>query len=311
MTKYKLGKFVPIIMGLLALLLVLAVPVQAAGETVSIPDATVGSGQIVNLSIYITNVTDLGSATIWLSYDKDVVTVDSVADGDMGTVTAAIFNDDGVTKMTCQKADGMSGDFVFVQVVLRAATTLVDLTSPLDLDVKEFIDTSFNPIVPTVTDGVFTVEAPVAPIIAFSPTSLSFSAIESGANPADKTLEIWNSGAGTLNWGVSDNAGWLSLSPTSDSSTGEHDDVTVSVDIGGMSAGDYSATITIAAAGAINTPQTASVSLHIGSAGPVPPVGGTAHPISKVAIVALWIAVGAAIIVGTSLLVRRRRRAMR
>jgi hypothetical protein len=43
----------------------------------------------------------------------------------------------------------------------------------------------------------------------------------------------------------------------------------------------------------------------------VPPVGGTAHPISKVAIVALWIAVGAAIIVGISLLVRRRRRATR
>ena len=42
-----------------------------------------------------------------------------------------------------------------------------------------------------------------------------------------------------------------------------------------------------------------------------PPVGGTAYPISKVAILALWIAVGAAIIVGTSLLLRRHRSAMR
>jgi hypothetical protein len=45
--------------------------------------------------------------------------------------------------------------------------------------------------------------------------------------------------------------------------------------------------------------------------GVTPPVGGTAHPISKVAIVAPWIALGAAIIVGTSVLVRRRRSATR
>jgi hypothetical protein len=42
-----------------------------------------------------------------------------------------------------------------------------------------------------------------------------------------------------------------------------------------------------------------------------PPVGGTAYPISKVAILALWIGVGAAIVAGTSLLVRRRRSATR
>jgi len=37
------------------------------------------------------------------------------------------------------------------------------------------------------------------------------------------------------------------------------------------------------------------------------PVGGTAHPISRLPIVALWIAIGAAIIAGASLLMRRRR----
>jgi len=61
-------------------------------------------------------------------------------------------------------------------------------------------------------------------------------------------------------------------------------------------------------AGAIST-TTVGTSVHL--TGLVPPVGGTAHPISKVAIVALWIALGAAIIVGTSLLVRRRRRAIK
>jgi len=107
------------------------------------------------------------------------------------------------------------------------------------------------------------VPIPAEPTIAFTPSSLSFSAIQGGTNPANQTLEIWNSGAGTLNWGVSDSAAWLSLAPTSGSSAGEHDEVTASVDIAGMSAGVYSATITIAAAGAINTPRTLAVSLTI------------------------------------------------
>jgi len=107
------------------------------------------------------------------------------------------------------------------------------------------------------------VPIPAEPTIAFTPSSLSFSAIQGGTNPANQTLEIWNSGAGTLNWGVSDSAAWLSLAPTSGSSAGEHDEVTASVDIAGMSAGVYSATITIAAAGAINTPGTLAVSLTI------------------------------------------------
>jgi len=38
-----------------------------------------------------------------------------------------------------------------------------------------------------------------------------------------------------------------------------------------------------------------------------PPVGGTAHPISRLPIVALWIAIGAAIVAGAGLLMRRRR----
>ena len=104
---------------------------------------------------------------------------------------------------------------------------------------------------------------PSEPTIGFSPPSFSFSAIEGGANPADKTLEVWNSGAGTLDWSVSDDADWLSLSPPGGSSTGEHDAVSVSVNTSGRSAGHYDATITISAPGAGNTPQRVSVSLQI------------------------------------------------
>jgi len=106
------------------------------------------------------------------------------------------------------------------------------------------------------------------PEISFNPESFTFSAVEGGSAPANRTLEMWNSGGGMLNWSLSDDAAWLSENPTSGSSTGEHDAATVSVDITGMSAGDYSASITITAPGAINSPRTVPVSLHIGPAGP-------------------------------------------
>jgi len=96
--------------------------------------------------------------------------------------------------------------------------------------------------------------------IGYSPTSFIFEAEEGGANPDDQTLDISNSGAGTLDWSVSDDATWLSLSPTSGIDTGT---VTLSVDISGMSAGEYDADITITASGATNTPVTVPVHLTI------------------------------------------------
>gem|GEM_PF-1616015 len=109
---------------------------------------------------------------------------------------------------------------------------------------------------------------PLIQTIAYSPTSFSFSAFEGDPNPPDKTLSIWNSGQGTLAWNVSDDVDWLTLSPTSGTSTGETDSVTLSVDISGKSAGIYNATITVTAPGAANTPQTVAVTLTINAISP-------------------------------------------
>jgi hypothetical protein len=104
---------------------------------------------------------------------------------------------------------------------------------------------------------------PPSSTIGFSPSSLSFSADEGGANPASQTLTIWNSGEGTLSWWLSDSATWLTLSPTSGASAGETDSITAMVDIYGMDAGNYAATITISAPEAANDPQTMAVNLAI------------------------------------------------
>ena len=105
--------------------------------------------------------------------------------------------------------------------------------------------------------------SPLSPTISASPSSFDFSAEQGVANPSNQTLEIQNSGAGTLAWSVTDDADWLTLSPANATSTGETNQITISVNIAGLSTGDYSATITISAPQASNSPQEVPVSLTI------------------------------------------------
>jgi subtilisin-like proprotein convertase family protein len=117
---------------------------------------------------------------------------------------------------------------------------------------------------------------PVAwPTIEYSPLSLYFSAKEgtdpSATNPSSQTLNIRNSSRGTLNWYLTGGAPWLILSPTSGSSTGEVDSVTVRVDTfydlsdpeSDLPTGSYAATIYINDPEALNSPQTVTVYLNI------------------------------------------------
>ena len=125
------------------------------------------------------------------------------------------------------------------------------------------------------------VSAPDEWSIAFSPSSISYSALQGGAPPSPQTLEIWREGVGTLEWSVAESAGWLSVSPASGSSTGEHDPVTVTVDPDGLPNGEYDTTITITAPGATNSPQSVPVGLTVTNAdtfvaaGPGPAYGNT------------------------------------
>jgi hypothetical protein len=112
-------------------------------------------------------------------------------------------------------------------------------------------------------ETLLTIVSASPPAITFSPENFNFAAAEGGSDPADQTLGICNSGDGTLNWNVIDDAGWLSLNPTSGSSTCGTDNIALSVDTAGLSASTYTATITITAPGAANSPQTVPVTLTV------------------------------------------------
>ncbi len=105
------------------------------------------------------------------------------------------------------------------------------------------------------------------PAIAVSRSSLSFSAQVGGGNPSAQTIGIRNGGSGTLAYTVTWDASWLSVGPTSGSSTGQENTHAVYASIAGLAQGNYSGTITIAASDASNSPQFVGVSLQITAAG--------------------------------------------
>jgi hypothetical protein len=108
----------------------------------------------------------------------------------------------------------------------------------------------------------------VPPVIGASPTSLSFASTQGGANPATQTLSISNTGGGTLSWTTSENAAWLTLSPSSGTGNGA---VTLTVTTGSLAASTYHSTVTINASGASSV--SVPVTLIVATA-PVPPAIG-------------------------------------
>src|SRR6185436_6279651 len=113
----------------------------------------------------------------------------------------------------------------------------------------------------------FTVTAP--PAIGASPTTLSFTATQGGANPAPQTLSISNTGGGTLNWTANETTPWLTLSTTGGTGNGS---ITLTATTGSLSVGTTSGTVTLSG-GTGATPVTIPITFTIAAA-PVPPAIG-------------------------------------
>jgi len=94
--------------------------------------------------------------------------------------------------------------------------------------------------------------------------SLAFSS-KVGSNPSTKNIRIKNSGQGTLAYGISWDAAWLSVNPPNGSSGGTENAHLVSAQTSSLPQGSYSATIAITDPKASNNPQQVRVTLDIGA----------------------------------------------
>jgi hypothetical protein len=100
-----------------------------------------------------------------------------------------------------------------------------------------------------------------------SPTSLSFSGGVGAPNPAAKTVSVANTGGGTLNFTASDDASWLTVTPGSGTAPR---DLSVTVDVSGLSAGTHTATVRVESPGVDGSPRLIPVTFTVDP--PAPPV---------------------------------------
>jgi RHS repeat-associated protein len=97
-------------------------------------------------------------------------------------------------------------------------------------------------------------------VLSISPSSLSFGAIQGGANPAPANLSVTNTGTGTLTFIDSADTTWLSATPTSGTAP---QTVQVSAVTGSLTAGTYTGHVTVTAAGALNSPAVMPVTFTV------------------------------------------------
>jgi len=89
-----------------------------------------------------------------------------------------------------------------------------------------------------------------------------------GNNLPNDTFTVANGGPGTLNYEITDNAGWLSVDPDSGDSTGEADSIDVIYAVSDRPVGQHSALITVSSLDAANSPQTITVNLTVVTVSP-------------------------------------------
>lgn len=182
---------------------------------------------------------------------------------------------------TMSTVDNISGDAGAHYAGCRNSNTAIfvnNSTAPPQAEIVDIPSFTLTGIIPLVLgdlyqygDGAIAIGASTStPTIDLSVASLSPSCFV-GEDATSQTFDVSNSGAGTLNYTISDNETWLTCTPSSGTCTAETDTITVNYSTASLDVGTYTATITVEDSGASNTPQTISVSLNV----TVPSIGMT------------------------------------
>ena len=147
------------------------------------------------------------------------------------------------------------------------------------LQVSSWSDTSIHALLPATfvgiaqigvttasgSDAINIMTAP-APSIAAAPFSLQFVYTAGGTIPTSQSIQVTNSGGGTLNWSAATTASWLSVTSASGTAPSA---LSVLVSPVGLGIGSYTGDVQISAVGASNSPVSIKVSLTVAPAAAV------------------------------------------
>jgi hypothetical protein len=105
--------------------------------------------------------------------------------------------------------------------------------------------------------------APKPPAIQLSKTALASQTIAIGSQAVDDSFTVINMGSGPLNYTITTDVPWVSVTPSTGKSTGETDTVAVTYNTAGLSRGHHSGAIRVTDATASNSPQAIAVDVEV------------------------------------------------
>lgn len=108
--------------------------------------------------------------------------------------------------------------------------------------------------------SAYGVPASGSPILSISPSSISFNAIQGGANPAPASLSVTNTGTGTLVFTDSTDQPWLSATPGSGTAP---QNLQVAATTGSLTPGTYTGHVTVTGTGAQGSPAAVTVTFTV------------------------------------------------
>jgi hypothetical protein len=151
----------------LAVLVFSVLPASAAMVSISGSPFSVDPGGTAFGLLNASGVTNLGSATVNLTYNPSVVIVTGVSAGSGNALNVPAFNINnvnGVVQIIANSAGGKGGNVIIANITFQAAGS-AGRSSPLNITIREFIDTGFNPITASPTNGSFTITGTPTPTI--------------------------------------------------------------------------------------------------------------------------------------------------
>ncbi len=254
-----------------------------AGGTIFYNDFTLGTGEFIVSSQSLGQV-DCGSVTEAVGYfaaarckiQTAIISIGPLADTPGKVVSAG-------GSITIQGAT-----FGALCNGCKIVATPAGSTSGQTLSVSAWSNSSITAQLPSGLSGMVTiavmattgndsmnimVASAAAPTLTVTPASLQFTSVN-GASPDPQSIQIDNTGGGTLAWTATASDAWLKLSSASGTAPGT---VSVSIDPSALSPGTYNGSIQVSASGATGSPASVAVALTVQGGG-----GGGALVISSV-----------------------------
>ncbi len=197
-----------------------------------------------------------------------VVTPDSVADSaNVGSVVAR------TDTIHIANGDGGTMSWTAVKVLNRpwfslsasAGTGAADLVLTLHPDTLS-TGTKTDTVVissPDVNNGPIKVSVTFRirqPVLSVTPSSLSDNAQQGDTAKKTKTLNVTNTGGGTLPWSVTTDTTWLNVTPSGGTGAGS---ITVTLNPAGLATGTHTGHVTVTSAGATGSPAQITVTFTI------------------------------------------------